>query len=341
MAERIRIGQIGICHEHAEGKMNTLRRMPDIFEIVGVVDDRSTTAPKFAGGNLEPYSGLKWMTEEELIAAPGLRAVTVETPNTDLVTAALRCMEKGLAMHMDKPAGEDADLAAFRKLLSGCKEKRLPFQMGYMFRNNAAMQFCVKAHKLGWLGEIFEIQAGMSHDYGGEKYQDYIAKFKGGIMFNLGCHFIDFIVRLMGRPRKITPFLKSAPGYPGSVRNNCLAVLEYPHATAAVRACSREVRGGSHRRLTVCGTKGSIELSPIERFDGRPLEMRLTLLEGNEEYEAGEHTLNMGIKQDRYEDQLMELAKIIRGEMENPCAYEHDLLVQEAVLAASAYTEWK
>ena len=341
MSERIRIGQIGVCHEHAAGKMNTLRRMPGVFEIVGFVDDRGTAAPKAAGRDLEPFAGLKRMTEQDLFATPGLRAVTVETPNNDLVPAALRCMEKGLAIHMDKPAGEGDALADFKRLLSGCREKRLPFQMGYMFRNNAAMQFCLRARKLGWLGDVFEIQAGMSHDYGGEEYQDYIAKLKGGIMFNLGCHFIDFIVFLMGRPQKITPFLKSAPGYPCGVRNNCLAVLEYAHATATIRACSKEVRGGSHRRLTVCGTKGSIDLSPIERFDGRPLEMRLTLREGNAEYEAGEHILNMGIKQDRYEDQLAELAKMIRGEMENPYTCEHDLLVQEAVLAASGYTEWK
>jgi hypothetical protein len=118
MMNRIKIGRIGICNEHASGKINALRGVADVYEIVGVVDDRTTSAARFAGDNLEPYAGLPWLTEEELFATPGLQVVTVETPNTDLVPTAVRCMERGLAMHMDKPGGEDLD--TFDALLTGC-----------------------------------------------------------------------------------------------------------------------------------------------------------------------------------------------------------------------------
>jgi len=37
---RIRIGQIGIGHEHAAAKMMSLRAMEEIYEVVGVVDGR-------------------------------------------------------------------------------------------------------------------------------------------------------------------------------------------------------------------------------------------------------------------------------------------------------------
>jgi hypothetical protein len=53
----IRIGQIGICHEHAAGKIATLRRLPDVYEIVGVVDDRNSPSAKYAGSDLAPYEG--------------------------------------------------------------------------------------------------------------------------------------------------------------------------------------------------------------------------------------------------------------------------------------------
>ncbi|MDY0040178.1 MAG: Gfo/Idh/MocA family oxidoreductase [Desulforhabdus sp.] len=335
---KIKIGQIGVCHEHASGKINTLKHMPDVFEIVGVVDDNTSTAAKFAGTDLTPYEGLKWLTEEELFNTPGLQAVAVETPNLDLVPTALRCMERNLAMHMDKPGGEDLDF--FSRLRKGCEERKLPFQMGYMFRNNPAMQWCLKAVRQGWLGKIFEVQGSMSHNYGGEAYQEYIGKFKGGIMFNLGCHWFDLIIAMVGRPESITPFLKSAPGFPDHIKNNCLTILGYPNATVKIQVCSLEIDGFNRRRFKVCGTKGSVELCPLERFDGQPLEMRLALLEGNEEYAAGTHIVDFGIKHDRYKDQLLELAKIINGEMENPYTYEHDYLVQEVLLAASGYTEW-
>ena len=310
--------------------------MSDIFEIVGVVDDRATQAVRFAGGNLKPYEGLTWMTEDELFAIPGLEAVTVETPNDDLVPTALRCMNRNLAMHVDKPAG--SDLKLYRELLMGCQSRKLPFQMGYMFRSNPAFQFCLKAVREKWLGEVFEVQADMSHNYGGDDYQNYLEKIPGGIMFNLGCHLIDFVVSLLGRPERVTSFLKSTPGLPNSILNNGLAIIEYPHATATVRACSREVDGLSHRRLKVCGTKGTIDLCPLERFDGQPLLLEMTLLDGNSEYTAGTHVVNTGIKRDRYKDQLFELAQMLRGELENPYSYEHDYLVHEVSLAASGAT---
>jgi predicted dehydrogenase len=337
--KKIKIGQIGVCHEHASGKIDTLRKMPDIFEIVGVVDDRKSTAAKLAGGNLQPYEGLKWLTEEELFDIPGLQAVTVETPNLDLVPVAMRCMERGLAMHMDKPGGENLEL--FARLRKSCEERKLPFQMGYMFRNNPAMQWCLKAVCSGWLGEIFEVQGSMSHNYGGDVYQEYLGNFAGGIMFNLGCHLIDLIITMLGRPEKITPFLKSAPGWPDSVKNNCLTIMEYPNCTVTLRACSLETDGIARRRFKICGTKGSVELCPLERFDGQPLLMDLFLKEAIPGYVAGAHTVDFGIIRDRYEAQLLELAKIINGEMENPYTYEHDYLVQEVLLAAAGYTKWE
>jgi predicted dehydrogenase len=336
--KKIKIGQIGVCHEHAAGKINTLRILPDVFEIVGVVDDRKSSAAKFVSNDLTGYKDLKWMTEDELFRTPGLQAVTVEVPNNDLVPTAIRCMKHNLAMHMDKPAGEDLEL--FGELLHGCKERNLPFQMGYMFRSNPAIQFCIKAVRENWLGDIFEIQANMSHNYGGDSYQEYLAKFKGGIMFNLGCHLIDFIIFMLGRPEKITPFLKSTVGVAKESKNNCLTIIEYPHTIVTLYACSFEVDGGNRRHLKICGSKGTIELSPLERFDGKPLQMRMTLLEGNKEYAAGTHLVDLGIKLDRYQDQLMELAKIINGEMKNPYTYDHDYLVQEVVLAAAGYTKW-
>ena len=337
--KKIKVGQIGICHEHAAGKIRTLRLRPDVFEIVGVVDERPTAAARFAGDDLTPYEGLKFVTEEELFCTPGLQAVTVETPNADLVPTALRVMERNLALHMDKPGGDD--LAQFGKLLAGCKARQLPFQMGYMFRGNPAMQWTMNAVRRGWLGEVFEIQAGMSHDYGGEDYQGYLGQLPGGIMFNLGCHLIDLVVAVMGRPGTVTTFLKSAPGDHDRIKNNCLAILGYPHATATLRACSREVDGLSRRRFKLCGTNGSVELCPLERFDGQPLLMNLVLKNAIPGHAAGAHTVDFGIIRDRYEAQLLEWAGIISGETASPHTHEHDHLVQEVVLAASGYTPWK
>lgn len=336
--KRIKIGQIGICHEHASAKMMSLRAMPEVYEVVGVVDDRHSRAARFPGADMSPYEGLAWMSEEELFAVPGLQAVAIETPNLDLVPTAMRCMERGLAMHMDKPGGDDLKL--FGKLLQGCKAKRIPFQMGYMLRHNPALQFSQAAIRKGWLGEIFEIQATMSHNYGGDSYQAYLAELRGGIVFNLGCHLIDMVVAMLGRPGRVTSFLKSAPGSPDDAMNHGLAVLEYPQAIAMLSACSREIDGLNHRRFKLCGTRGTVELFPLERFDGKSLTLCMTLARENDAFTAGAHVVDFGVQSDRYRAQLLELARVINGEIRNPYPTEHDYQVHDVVLAASGIREW-
>lgn len=329
---KLKIGQIGVCHEHAGAKMRTLRMLSDVFEVVGVVDDRGSTAARFAGADISPYEGLRWMTEEELFNVTGLDAVMIETPNLDLVPTALRCLERGLPIHMDKPGGDD--LAVFKRLRHDYEQRGIPFQMGYMFRVNPAMRWISRAVKSGRLGEIFEIRADMSHNYGGDAYQEYLGRFSGGVMFNLGCHLIDFVVELLGRPASVSSFLKSAPGGAEHIANNCLSILEYPRSLVTLHASSREVGGLERRRLKVCGIKGTVELSPLERFDGEPLTMDASLSEDCGELEAGRRTLGFGVQRDRYEEQLRSFAQMVRSGEPDRYTAAHDCLVQEAVLAA-------
>ena len=337
---RLRIAQIGICHEHAEGKMRTMRALPEEFDVVGVVDDRAATAgsPRFAGDDLTAYEGLRWMSEDELLALPDLDAVVIETPNAALVPTALRCLERGLPMHLDKPAGWD--LTAYDRLLAGCDAVGLPFQMGFMFRANPAFRFCLQAIRAGWIGEVHSIQGDMSHDYGGAAYQNYLGAMAGGIMLNLGCHLIDFVIEALGRPERVMSLLKATPEVRADIQNHGVAMFEYPRAMALVQACSRKVGGNGTRRLTICGTNGTIELSPLERFDGQPLTLQLTLEAARGGFQAGRQVIDLGVRPDRYREHLLEFSAMVRTRSRGRHDSAHDRLVHEATLAASGVMPW-
>lgn len=335
---KIKIAQIGICHEHAPGKIHTLREhLAGSFEIVGYVDESGFAATPWLPAARQPelYRGLPRLTMDEALNYPGLQAVLIEMPNNELVPTAQRFAERGVAIHMDKPPGEDRQ--AYRRLLGECERRRLPFQMGYMFRNNPAMNFAGDAIARGWLGEIFAIDCGMSHNYGDASYHDYIGKFAGGVMFNLGCHLIDFAVAVLGRPCTVVPILRSAPGFEEPVRNNCVAVLEYPHALVTLHVSSCEIGGIEHRRMKICGTGGTLEFSPLERFDGAPQELAMTLARAADGVAAGARTIGFEPRSDRYVEQLGEFAGMIRGQVADRYTREHDLLVHEVTLRASGF----
>lgn len=330
----IKIGQIGVGHEHASGKMDALRRLTDFFEVVGVAGQ---DAPDRLAS--PTYQGIPHLTEDELLRTPGLEAVAVEPTNKDLVATAMRCLERGLPMHMDKPGGETME--PFRALVEGCRNRGLAFQMGYMYRTNPAVLFCFRALREGWLGDVFEVHAVMSR-YDEDPYRQYLSQFPGGAMYNFGCHLVDLVVAMLGRPDNVVAFQKSTRG--DGLMDNGLAVLEYPRATATIRTSVAEVDGMNHRRLVVCGTRGTVEICPLEHPWNRqtldPLHVRLTLLQDNADYAAGTHRVNVGVMNYRYDDQLIEFARVIRGEVVSPFTYEHDLTVQETLLAAAGYTKW-
>jgi predicted dehydrogenase len=321
-APRIRIGQIGTGHAHASGKMDTIRGSAD-YEVVGCVEpdpERRAKAEK-----TKTYAGVTWMTEEQLLNTAGLQAVAVETEVKDLLATAARCIAAGKHIHLDKPAGES--LPTFKRLLDDATARKLTLQMGYMFRYNPAFVLLFQLLKDGALGEVFEIDAVMSKLLVGPDRERMLA-YKGGSMFELGCHVIDAVVTILGRPQKVTPYNRSTlgDGWP----DNQVAVLEYAKATATVRSALVEVEGGARRQFVTCGTKGTYDIHPLEAPAAQ-----LALDAPHRDYKRGYQDVKFPKGGGRYDGDFADLAKVIRGEKAFTFTPEHDLAVQETVLLAS------
>ncbi len=335
-SRRIKVGQIGIGHNHGAEKIATVRKLPEIYEVVGVVEPE----PKWRQerGDLPQYNNLPWLTEQQLFNTPGLQAVLVETDVPELVPTAKRCLEAGFHIHMDKPAGYVLD--DFANILNIARQKHLTVQLGYMFRNNPAVQLCMQAVGEGWLGNVFEISTVMSRQTS-PAYRQWMSQFKGGSMYIFGCHLIDLIVSILGKPGRVTPYLQKTHPKMDSLEDNCFAVLEYPKAIATVRSAVVEVDGFRRRQLVVCGDQGTIDIKPLEGRDVQTLnpplptvKPHLTLSKRCGSYLAGSHDVEIPAMSGRYVGQLEELAQIIRGELENPFSLDHELLVQEVLVAA-------
>lgn len=338
--KKLKIVQIGVCHEHANGKHYAVDELKDIWELVGYVDERAYCADVRYADYSREFENVPRFTEEEVYARNDIDAVLVEVPNDDLVPTALRVMEHNLPMHMDKPAG--TDLGLYKKLLDGCGERGLPFQMGYMFRGNPVFMKVQELAKAGAFGDILSIDIDMDHSYGDDRYQTYIGQQKGGLIYNLGCHMIDFVLTMMNdrEPDEVKSFLTNTPDQPAGVENNTLCVLTYPHTLIALRSCSRKMslQGTYERQCRVGGTKGCCSWKPLERFDGIPQTLDIFLKEPCCGIEAGQHTLTfppMMSYAQRYTRQLTEFASMVRGETKSSYTFGHDFLVHKTTLRAA------
>ena len=320
--QRIKIGQIGVGHAHAT-KLEVYRRSED-YEVVGLVEPDKQLRERAAG--TAAFRDLPFLTEEQLLNSPGLQAVLVETRVRDLLSTASRCVAAGKHVHLDKPAG--ASLPQYRALLGAAEKQKLIVQMGYMFRYSPAVVLMRKFLAEGWLGDVFEVHTVMSKVVPDAARKE-LAEFKGGIMFELGCHVIDLVIGVLGRPERVAsdraPFRPAA----GWLMDNMLALLEYPKATATVKSSAIEVNGGARRHFVVCGSRGTFHIQPLDAPN-----VVYTLDRDCGEYKRGTHEVKFG-NYERYVGDAADMAKILRGEKECDFPYSHDLAVQETVLLAS------
>ena len=306
----------GMSHEHAPGKIASLRRLPDDFEVVAIADDTPRRSPSFATFPFDA-SGCRVVSEAEARAMTGIDVVFVETANRDLMEVAGLYAARGVAMHCDKPCGEE--MGPYRAAVARCRARNVPFQVGYMYRGNPALKWIWEFVADGGLGEVRFVEADMNHDYQAAGYADYLATFKAGILYNLGCHLVDAVLPLVrGELVEAHPFVSSASG---------AAFLRFEGTDVLLRASANMPGGVRCRRLRVDGTKGTIDLCPIERFDGERLTLTLT---------AGgtARTLDFGVQADRYAAQLADLAAVVRGEKPNDQDYDRDLKTHEITLKA-------
>lgn len=311
-SSKLRIGQIGTEHAHAAGKMAAMRSLTDLWEVVGVAAAKG-------------YDGVKTMTVEELLNTPDLKAVAVETRVEDSCAMAMRCIQDGKHVHLDKPGALKHD--EFKAMRLGAEKRGLTVQMGYMLRYNPAFELLFQAVREGWLGEITEIDAAMGK-LADKSQRGVIRKLEGGGMFELACHIIDATLTIMGKPTAVTGF--STPTHDDDVKDNQMAVLQYPKATAVIRCNHTDPFGGPRRRFNVTGTEGTFEILPLE--SGK---VNLSLTKARGSYKKGTQSIQLDVPKDRYAGEFTDLAKIVRGEKKLAWDAAHDIAVHETVLRAA------
>ena len=175
----------------------------------------------------------------------------------------------------------------------------------------------------------------MNHNYGLSGYAEYIASFRGGIFYNLGCHLVDLAIPLVrGEFASAMTVVGDAPGDPVGSKTSGTAFLRFEGTDVLLRASAHLPGGIPCRRFRIDGTNGTIDLCPIERFDGGELKLSLTLQEGRCGCVAGRSEIGFGAQTDRFAAQILDLAAIIRGEKPNDQDYDRDLKVHEILLRA-------
>jgi len=309
----IKVGFLGTAHSHFKGKLAVVEESAE-WQLAGLCEENEAIrahGPRDAN----------WLSANELFAKS--EVIVVESAVQDHARDAKRALLAGKHVYVEKPPAET--LKGLRELLSLAKERRRIFQIGYMWRYNPGINAVLDAARRGWLGEVYLVRATMNTLVGPEQRRDW-ARFQGGAMFEQGCHLIDPLVRLLGKPSRVDPFLKrtSADG----LADNCVAVFGFPNALGIVTSAPLQPNAGPQRFFEVLGTNGTARVQPLE-----PPALTVDLGKAAGPYSAGRQEVKLpGYR--RYVDEFVALASAIRQGTPLPVTSAVELMIQEALLRA-------
>lgn len=330
-----RIAQYGTGHGHAGGKMQAMRRNPDV-EVVGIFEPEAEQRSRFK--NAEAYAGVRWFgSAAEMLNDSSIAAIAIEGRNDQSLAMAREAIAAKKHLWYDKPAGDD--WAGYQSLIAEARANERHIQMGYMLRYHEGFKRAATWAREGLLGDVFSLRAHMSTfipvtSESGLNVRSQITRHRGGIFYDLAGHMLDQVVWILGRPNKITTFFRNdtTPELPG-FSDNTLGVFEFDRAIATVDIAAMEVRPMA-RRFEIYGTRGSVIL--LEPFEPGE-DIRLVLDSARDGFEAGEQVIRIP-KQDRQELYVRELASFVdflRGEKPPVRSLEHEYLVQETLLRST------
>ena len=316
--KRVKIAQIGTsANSHGNPIWNSLLKQTDLFEVVGYAfpENERRKFPHQA----KAFDGAREMTVEEILNDREIEAVAVETEEIYLTKYAIMAAKAGKHIHMEKPGG--VHLEQFEELIELVRAKGLTFTTGYMYRFNPKIREMLAKVKNGEIGEVYAVEAHMDCKHPPEVRQ-WLENFPGGMMFFLGCHLIDLIYQIQGEPEEVLPMNCSTGSDGVTAKDYGMVVLKYKNGVSFAKTCANENGGFLRRQLVICGTKGTIEVNPLEVSSGNEL-----YTVAKESYNADWHKEGIVTQSelfDRYDSMMKNFAQIVRGEKENPYPYDYE-----------------
>lgn len=335
--EKLKIIQIGVCHDHGTSAFNSILRQPELFDVLGfaVTPEELENEPDLCNQIIAEYRdgrGIKMYTVDEALALPDAEAAVIECREQYLNKYAIMAAKRGLQIYMDKPGGWE--LSEFEMLVDEVKKRKLAFSIGYMYRFNPKILEIEQRIKNGEIGEVYCIEAHMDCEHNVSNRQR-LADFPGGMMFFLGCHLIDLIYHIQGEPEEVLP-MNCCTGFDGVTADDYgMVVYRYKNGISFAKSCAKECGGYMRRQLVVCGSKGTFEIKPLEAFEpGTERDYLYTEMREvgeNQGWQFGGKFTKTNYF-NRFDAMLKNFADVAKGRKENPYTYDYELSLFKLLL---------
>lgn len=149
--------------------------------------------------------------------------------------------------------------------------------------------------------------------------REWLGALRGGNMFFLGCHMVDLVYRIMGKPDKITLFNSSTEN--DGAEDFAIAVFGYNGIPSFIKANASEKASFERRQLVICGTEATAELKPLETIKDANGNQTTTLTV----YTSEKVTTKESELYNRYDTMMLDFAEAVALGKPNNYSLDYEL----------------
>lgn len=283
--DKVGIGIIGIGNMGSGHAKNIVAGKVTNGELVAICDidqAKLDKAPEIYGENISLYAEVEAFLKDEKIDA-----VVVATPHYDHPPLAIKAMNAGKHVLIEKPAGVYTKQVEEMNEVANGSDK--VFAIMYNQRNRPAH---IKVKELiddGELGEIRRVNWIITNWYRPQSYYNSggwratWAGEGGGTLINQNPHQLDLIQWLCGMPKRVRAFCAFGKMHDIEVEDDVTAYMEYENGATGVYITSTSDAPGTNR-LEITGDRGKIVLEDNKLTFWR---LRVSERQFNEEFTGG------------------------------------------------------
>ena len=247
------------------------------------------------------YNCVAAASYEAILADKSIDAIINTTPNNVHLETTRQAAQAGKHVFLDKPIANT--LAEGRAITEACRNAGVVLALGYQRRRESQFRWIRKQIDDGVFGKLVNAEANISRDRLGKidlsswRYQ--AAGMPGGVMLQIGVHYVDVLEYLMGPVTAVSGQLAQLV-LPGD--NPDVATLLLQHENGALSTVNASYASASENYvMNIYGKEAS---AYYDLHGGLRLVKR-----GTEKAEAVPFTKN-----DTFVDELDEFAAAVRGQ---------------------------
>lgn len=264
MANPIKIGIIGLVHDHIWDILPGLKNHPDT-EIVGVADGNDELVQRFAA---ETGCAKAFEDYDQLLIEAEPDAVYIYDSNLEGADAATTALLTGHHVMIEKPMASSLDAADEMLAASRNSEARLMINwpIAWWPQLNHAMKIAAD----GEIGRIWQVKYRAAHAGPAELgCSDYFCSWLfdpiengGGALIDYCCYGALLARAILGMPSRITAMKGRFCKESITVEDNALLAMTYHDAMATAEASWTQIDKMTAYTTLIYGTEGTLMIEP-------------------------------------------------------------------------------